>query len=146
MTEQAKLYCNITALNPVERAHYQELTNKLALNRRNAIEIARGYEFQFNASAISLADLAEWVAYESKCCLFLISILALGVRVPYCPCNSRESTASNRSFAPSFSSLRSKGFSRFDISLARANLSYDNCQPKLRGLCLDYRYIHRILT
>ena len=70
MTEQAKLYCNITALNPVERAHYQELTNKLALNRRNAIEIARGYEFQFNASAISLADLAEWVAYESKCSPF----------------------------------------------------------------------------
>ena len=70
MTEQGKLYCNITAFNPVERAHYLELTNKLALSRSNAIEIARGYEFQFNASAISLADLAEWVAYESKCSPF----------------------------------------------------------------------------
>lgn len=70
MTEQAKLYCNITAFSPGERAYYQELTNKLTLNRRNAIEIARGYEFQFNASAISLVDLAEWVAYESRCCPF----------------------------------------------------------------------------
>lgn len=70
MTEQAKLYCNITAFSPAERVHYQELTNKLTLNRRNAIEIARGYKFQFNASAITLAELAEWVAYENKCCPF----------------------------------------------------------------------------
>ncbi len=30
----------------------------------------RGYEFQFSPSTVTLAELADWVAVEGKCCPF----------------------------------------------------------------------------
>jgi hypothetical protein len=66
----AEFYCNIKALNTVERARHEELTDKLALHGTNLNEIANGYEFRFSPSAVSLGELAEWVANESKCCPF----------------------------------------------------------------------------
>jgi len=34
------------------------------------VEMEKGYEFQFSPSTISLAELADWVAAEGKCCEF----------------------------------------------------------------------------
>jgi hypothetical protein len=34
------------------------------------VETETSYEFQFNPSVISIAELADWVAAESKCCPF----------------------------------------------------------------------------
>jgi hypothetical protein len=70
MTTQSKLYCNIKALNPTERTHHKELTDKLIAARKDIVETEKGYEFQFTPANMSLAELADWVAAEGKCCPF----------------------------------------------------------------------------
>jgi hypothetical protein len=67
---QAKFYCNTRALNPSERAHHNLLTDKLVAERTQIVETEKGYEFQYSPSTVSLAELADWVAAESKCCPF----------------------------------------------------------------------------
>lgn len=69
-TTQSKFYCNIKALTPEERAHHTQLTEKLLAARKEIVETAKGYEFQFSPKSISLAELADFVAAESKCCPF----------------------------------------------------------------------------
>ena len=69
-TMQSKFYCNTKALNPPERARHKQLSEKLAAERKEIVETEKGYEFQFSPTDISLAELAEWVAGESKCCPF----------------------------------------------------------------------------
>jgi len=70
MTTQSKFYCNRQALNPTERAHHKQLSDKLLATRTNIVETEKGYEFQFSPSTISIAELADWVAAEGKCCQF----------------------------------------------------------------------------
>jgi len=67
---QGKFYCNTRALNPSERAHHKLLTDKLVTERTQIVETEKGYEFQYSPSTVSLAELADWVAAESKCCPF----------------------------------------------------------------------------
>jgi hypothetical protein len=68
---QNKFFCSIKALTPTERAHHKELTAKLLAERKESVETPTGYEFQFNPKSVSLAELADWVGAESKCCSFL---------------------------------------------------------------------------
>jgi hypothetical protein len=70
MATQSKFYCNIKALNPAERAEHKQLTDKLIAARKEIVETEKGYEFQFDPSTVSLAELARWVAAEGKCCPF----------------------------------------------------------------------------
>jgi hypothetical protein len=67
---QGKFYCNIKALTPEERARHKQLGEKLMAARKEIVEIGKGYEFQFSPADVSLAELAEWVKAESKCCPF----------------------------------------------------------------------------
>ncbi|HEY4816612.1 MAG TPA: hypothetical protein VIH67_04230 [Candidatus Acidoferrum sp.] len=69
-TQGSKFYCNSKALQPAERAHHKQLTDKLMSARKEAIETEKGYEFQFSPSDVSLSELADWVAAEGKCCPF----------------------------------------------------------------------------
>lgn len=69
-TMQSKFYCNTKALTPEERARHKQLGDKLLAARKEIVETAKGYEFQFSPADISLAEMAEWVAAESKCCPF----------------------------------------------------------------------------
>src|SRR5580700_888696 len=69
-TEESKFYCNISALDPAERARHQQLTAKLIAVRNEIVELPRGYEFQFSPSSITIAELADWVVAEEKCCPF----------------------------------------------------------------------------
>jgi hypothetical protein len=69
-TTQSKFYCNIKALTPDERAHHKQLSDKLTAARKEIVEMEKGYEFQYSPADISLAELAEWVSAESKCCPF----------------------------------------------------------------------------
>jgi len=68
-TTQSKFYCN-KALTPEERTRHKQLSDKLMAVRKEIVESAKGYEFQFSPADVSLAELAEWVAAESKCCPF----------------------------------------------------------------------------
>lgn len=65
-----KFYCNIKALTPAARARLKELGEKMATARTATVETAKGYEFQYSPAKISLAEVAEWAATESKCCSF----------------------------------------------------------------------------
>ena len=67
---QSKFYCNIKALNPEERARHKQLSEKLSARRKEIVETEKGYEFQYSPADVSLAELAEWVGTESKCCPF----------------------------------------------------------------------------
>lgn len=67
---QSKFYCNSKALNPTERARHKLLTKELIGQRTRIVETEKGYEFQYSPSTVSLAELADWVATESKCCPF----------------------------------------------------------------------------
>jgi hypothetical protein len=69
-TTQSKFYCNVKALTPEERARHKQLGDKLAAERKKIVETAKGYEFQFSPKTVTLAELAEWVVAESKCCPF----------------------------------------------------------------------------
>lgn len=70
LTRQSQFYCNLKALSPGERSRHKQLTEKLASARKKVVQTMTGYEFQFNPAAVSLANLAEWVTDESKCCPF----------------------------------------------------------------------------
>ena len=69
-TMRSRFYCSTKALNTTERARHKQLSEKLAAERKEIVETEKGYEFQFRPSDISLAELAEWVAAESRCCPF----------------------------------------------------------------------------
>jgi hypothetical protein len=70
MTTASKFYCNTKALTPAERPHHKELTDKLIASRKEVLETEKGYEFQYSPSTVSLAELADWVVAEGKCCPF----------------------------------------------------------------------------
>jgi hypothetical protein len=69
-TTQSKFYCNIKALTPAEREHHKQLTGKLMAARKEIVETTKGYEFQYSPADVALAELADWVGAESKCCPF----------------------------------------------------------------------------
>ena len=71
LTTQKRFYCNIKALTPAERIRHRELTDKLIAARKEIVETEKGYEFQYSPSNVSLAELADWVEAEGKCCRFL---------------------------------------------------------------------------
>jgi hypothetical protein len=69
-TVQSKFYCNIKALTPEQRARHKQLSKKLMAARKEIVETEKGYEFQFSPADVTLAELAQWVVAESKCCPF----------------------------------------------------------------------------
>jgi hypothetical protein len=70
LTTQKRFYCNIKALTPAKRIRHRELTDKLIAARKEIVETEKGYEFQYSPSNVSLAELADWVEAEGKCCRF----------------------------------------------------------------------------
>jgi len=70
VTTQSKFYCNIKALNPSQRARHKQLSEKLMAARKEIVETEKGYEFRFSSANVTLAELADWAAAESRCCPF----------------------------------------------------------------------------
>ena len=70
MSVEGKFYCNVKALSAAERARHEELSKKLFAKKIATLEIERGYEFQYRPEDVSVAEVAEWVVAESKCCSF----------------------------------------------------------------------------
>lgn len=67
---QPQFYCNAKAFSPAERARHKQLTDNILATRNNIVEMPKGYEFQFNPAKMSMTELAQWAAAESKCCPF----------------------------------------------------------------------------
>ena len=68
--EASSFYCNLKALSAKERARHMLLTLEIERARAETIEMGNGFAFRFQDGTVSLADLAEWVAAERKCCPF----------------------------------------------------------------------------
>ncbi len=69
-TETSGFYCNLKALSMKERARHMQLTYEIERAKVETVEVANGLAFRFQDGAISLAELAEWVSAERKCCPF----------------------------------------------------------------------------
>jgi hypothetical protein len=65
-----KFYCNTKALSAAERVRHEALTKKLLAMKKATVEMEKGYEFQYSPADVTVAEVAEWVAAESKCCAF----------------------------------------------------------------------------
>ncbi|HKD63688.1 MAG TPA: hypothetical protein VKB40_06610 [Candidatus Acidoferrales bacterium] len=68
--EVPSFYCNLKALGTKERARHMLLTLEIERSRAETIELGNGFAFRFQDGSVSLADLAEWVSAERKCCPF----------------------------------------------------------------------------
>lgn len=70
MTTQNRFYCNSQALTAWERIRHGAETARLLLVRKAVVEMEKGYELQFDPETVPVAELAEWVTLESRCCPF----------------------------------------------------------------------------
>lgn len=61
------LACNMNALTKEQRARHEAMTQRL-LEHATKEELAGGYLFTITRERVSVAELAEWVADESRCC------------------------------------------------------------------------------
>jgi hypothetical protein len=61
------LACNMNALTKEQRARHEAVTRRL-LQHATRKDLADGYVFTIDRAHISVAELAEWVADESRCC------------------------------------------------------------------------------
>ena len=62
--------CALHALSATERVRHLALSAKLGAAIRNRTEIADGYVFGVDESAMDWASLAEWARAERLCCPF----------------------------------------------------------------------------
>jgi len=69
-TRATTFQCNMNALSAAKRRSHEELTHKLIAMRTRIVETEKGYEFQFDPTAVSIGELAGWAVAESKCCPF----------------------------------------------------------------------------
>lgn len=64
---QRILACNMNALTKEQRTRHEAVTKRL-LQHATRKDLADGYLFTIDRAHISVAELAEWVADESRCC------------------------------------------------------------------------------
>lgn len=65
------LACNLKALGAAERPRYDALMKRVRAAVRELRELRTGYALSLDEKAISLVEVAEWMAMERKCCPFL---------------------------------------------------------------------------
>ena len=70
-SSQTALVCDLTALNAQQRERYQIVLEQLRQSVQEVREVANGYAFRFLAEVSVLLLLAEFIALERGCCLFL---------------------------------------------------------------------------
>lgn len=61
------LACNMNALTKEQRARHQAVTKRL-LQHATRKDLADGFLFAIDRTHVSVAELAEWLADESRCC------------------------------------------------------------------------------
>jgi hypothetical protein len=64
---QRILACNMSALTKEQRARHEAVTKRL-LQHATRKDLTEGFLFTIDRAHVSVAELAEWVADESRCC------------------------------------------------------------------------------
>ena len=71
VSEQAGLFCNMTALDAEERRRYQALKREFGDVVQEVRESAEGYSFRLTSEDAVLTGVAQWITFERRCCPFL---------------------------------------------------------------------------
>ena len=72
MTETGGFCCDMTAMTREERDRYEVLRAKLEKSVISVAELADGYGLRLRDEAVGPEELVEWIAFEQKCCPFLV--------------------------------------------------------------------------
>ena len=67
---ESPLACDLDAISASERPRYNELRKMLAASAAGKRELPDGIAVQISTERMALAQLAEWIALERKCCPF----------------------------------------------------------------------------
>ena len=67
---ESPLACDLDAISAGDRPRYNELRKMLAASAVGKRELADGIAVQISTERMTLAQLAEWISLERKCCPF----------------------------------------------------------------------------
>ncbi len=67
---ESPLACDLDAISASERPRYNELRKMLAASALDKRELPDGIAIKISTERMALAQLAEWIALERKCCPF----------------------------------------------------------------------------
>ena len=67
---ESALACELDAISASERPRYNELRRMLAVAIAGKRELADGIAVRISTERMALAQVAEWIAFERKCCPF----------------------------------------------------------------------------
>src|SRR5947209_3280460 len=62
--------CNLKAFTPQQRSEHGKLGDRLMPAVATVRELKDGYSLQVDTSKVSVAEVAQWVDLEQKCCPF----------------------------------------------------------------------------
>src|SRR5271163_2137629 len=62
--------CDLGAISASDRPRYSELRRMLAASVTGKRELPEGIAIQIATERMALAQLAEWISFERKCCPF----------------------------------------------------------------------------
>ena len=66
------LSCNRSAISAEERPRHRELSERLVAAVMEQSELKNGYALRVDGGGMRLAEAAEWMERERKCCPFLV--------------------------------------------------------------------------
>src|SRR5580704_14136778 len=69
-SSESPLACDLDAISAGDRPRYNELRKMLAASAVGKRELADGIAVQISTERMPLAQLAEWISLERKCCPF----------------------------------------------------------------------------
>jgi hypothetical protein len=69
-SSETPLACDLDAISAEDRPRYNELRRMLAAAITGKRKLPDGIAVQISTERIALAQLAEWISFERKCCPF----------------------------------------------------------------------------
>jgi hypothetical protein len=67
----APIACDLDAIRSTDRPRYNQLRATLAASALGKRELPDGIAVRISTDRMPLAQLAEWISFERKCCPFL---------------------------------------------------------------------------
>ncbi len=68
---ESPIACELGAIYAADRPRYDELRKMLAASAIGKRELSDGVAVRISTERMALAQLAEWISFERKCCPFL---------------------------------------------------------------------------
>jgi len=69
-SSESPLACDLDAISASDRPRYNELRKMLAASAIGKRDLPDGIAVKISTERMALAQLAEWISYERKCCPF----------------------------------------------------------------------------